>query len=107
MQFRELKEKIKETSFEELRDESDVYLEVVILKKELPKLAASLEKFFGQPLWPSKNKPSPKIEKTIADFGGIMPGQTLYFSADANQTIFAMLWPWQDGQHTTVKIAKK
>jgi hypothetical protein len=47
------------------------------------------------------------MEETVKAFGGIMPGQTLYFKNEGNDTIFAMLWPWQDGIRTTVKIIQK
>jgi len=43
----------------------------------------------------------------IEEFGGIRPGQTLYFWNEGKDAVFAMLWPWQDGYHTTVKIGRK
>jgi len=107
MEFKEIKETVKGINFEELRNDSDVYLEVVILRKDLAHLTSSLTKYFGLPAWPSKNKLTPKMEESIADFGGVMAGQTLYFNSDATQVIFAMLWPWQDRQHITMKMVLK
>ena len=47
------------------------------------------------------------MQETVNNFGGIMPGQTLYFKGEGVDSIFAMLWPWQDGVRTTVKIIQK
>jgi hypothetical protein len=46
------------------------------------------------------------VQKVIDDFGGIMAGQTLYFTKQADGVIFAMLWPWQDGIRITLKAGK-
>jgi len=48
-----------------------------------------------------------EIEKAIASFGGIRGDQTLYFISDADGIILAMLWPWGDGSHITLKLVKK
>ena len=41
------------------------------------------------------------------EFGGIMPDQALYFRKTDNKCAFAMLWPWQSGEHITVKIGNR
>lgn len=107
MKFIELKDEVKAVKFDTLRLDCDNHFEAVVVKAELDKLTARLERFFGSPAWPSKGRLSLKIEETIKGFGGIMPGQTLYFKDSGADTMFAMLWPWQDGQRTTVKIIKK
>jgi len=61
----------------------------------------------GLPAYPSNDRLSPQIEKTIKEFGGVMSGQTLYFWSQGKDTVFAMLWPWEDGYRTTVKIIGK
>jgi hypothetical protein len=48
-----------------------------------------------------------QIQKAIAEFGGIRDGQTLYFGNEDKYSLFAMLWPWQDAEHITLKMAKK
>ncbi len=107
MQFSEVREEVKSLEFEALRTDCDNYFEGVVVKEELTKLSERLQKFFGLPAWPSKSRLSYQMEETVKAFGGIMPGQTLYFKNDGNDTIFAMLWPWQDGVRTTVKIIQK
>jgi hypothetical protein len=35
-----------------------------------------------------------------------MTNQVLYRKAFGDGTILAMLWPWQDGTHTTLKVGR-
>jgi len=107
MQFSDLKEKVKSIGFDELRTERDNYFEAVIVKDKVRRLVPRLKGFFGSPVWPSRNRLPLQIEETIKDFGGIMTGQTLYFRQGNRDIVFAMLWPWKDGEHTTVKIAQQ
>jgi len=100
-------EEIRKLGFESLRTDTSDYFEAVIIKEELASLQERLKNFLGEPAWPSKNKLSSAIENKINGFGGIMPGQTLYFRNEGHDSIFAMLWPWQDGKRTTVKIIRK
>ncbi len=104
MEFNELKKEVKNGVLDALRTDSDHYFEAVVVKEEMAKLKARLEKFLGLPAYPSKDRLLSQIEEAIKDFGGIKPGQTLYFWSEGNDVLFAMLWPWQDGWHTTVKI---
>jgi len=107
MEFNEIKKEVKGVGFETLRTDSDNFLEAVNIKEELGRLNDRLKAFFGEPAWPSKDKLSFQAQETIKGFGGIMPGQTLYFKSEGRDSTFAMLWPWQDGKHTTVKIVRK
>jgi len=107
MQFNEIKKELEGAVFDNLRIDNDNYFEAVIVKDELAKLTVSLERIFGSPAWPSKNQLVPRAQEIIKDFGGIRPGQTLYFWSQGKDIIFAMLWPWGDGYHTTVKIIRK
>lgn len=107
MDFNAIRKEVKDIPFDTLRTDADNYFEAVIIKSELKKLTEWLERFFGLPVFPSKNRLSFQARETIDGFGGVMPGQTLYFWNQGVDTIFAMLWPWQDGQHTTLKIVKK
>ncbi len=107
MEFNEIKSKVKSLEFEVLRTDCDNYFEAVVVKNELSKLSERLSNFFGNPAWPSKNRLSYQMQEAVKAFGGIMPGQTLYFKSEGSDAIFAMLWPWQDGLRTTVKIIQK
>jgi len=105
MIFSDLISDIKTAPFATLRIESDNYFEAVICNKDIPEFAAKLNGYFGSPIESSK-KLSSKSQETIAKFGGIDPGQTLYFWSEGDNAVFAMLWPWQDEKHTTLKIIK-
>lgn len=103
MDFAALKNEVKSLGLDELRTDKDDYFEVVVIRAELEKLGGSLEKFLGVPV----NVLSAEMKKAIGAFGGIMAGQTLYFSHQDSNIVFAMLWPWKDGVHITVKIVSR
>ncbi|MFA5361905.1 MAG: hypothetical protein WC335_01490 [Candidatus Omnitrophota bacterium] len=108
MDFNVLKDELKIFAFDALRKDENVYFEAVILKSELIKMIAVLEKFFGPPVWKSpKEKLTAEMNESIREFGGIVAGQTLYFLSDGKSKIFAMLWPWQDHEHITLKTGQK
>jgi hypothetical protein len=106
MQFDDLRNEVKSLAIDDLREDSDNYFEVVLIKEELTKLVSKLEKILG-PAYSYKTKLASDIEKTIKEFGGINPGQTLYFSKIDTGIVFAMLWPWSDGKRATIKIIKQ
>jgi hypothetical protein len=107
MQFSELKAKFKNIECNELRDDTDDYFEAVVMNNKVKEVNNTLKEFFGVPVWPSKNKLTQEIEDVIGEFGGIMAGQTLFFRNEGHNIVFAMLWPWQDGEHTTVKMVQR
>lgn len=96
MDFTKIKNAVKEIRFEEVRLDEDNYFEAVIAKEEYSKLKNLLESFFGAAIFPSKNKLPSQIIKTIDPFGGIIPGQTLYYSNNAESVVLAMFWPWHE-----------
>lgn len=106
MQFADVRNELKGISFKTLRKDAEGEFEAVVIKEEAGRLAEKLEKFFGVPVWPSQEKLLPLIAHAIEEYGGIMPGQTLYFWHSASESIFAMLWPWSDGRHITVKLIR-
>ena len=107
MEFSAIRDNLKTIEIEALRTDCDNYFEAVIVKKEIVKLNNRLKKFFGEPAWPSKNRLNYQAQEAINGYGGIMPGQTLYLKSEGSENIFAMLWPWQDGERTTIKIFQK
>jgi len=106
MEFKDLITTVKVVPFSTLRVETDIYFEAVVLNDNIGNLTKKLETFFGPPIeYPKAGLPSTHQE-TVEKLGGIDPGQTLYFWNEGNHAIFAMLWPWQDEKHTTLKIIK-
>lgn len=107
MDFLQIKNAVKDIRFEEVRFDNDLKFEAVLSIAELTCLTARLTPLFGPAIFPSKQKLSKETNRDIEAFGGIMPGQTLYSYSNEKDTIFAMLWPWQDNQRITLKIVKK
>jgi hypothetical protein len=102
MQFQELKTTVKDIGVETSRHEDDNYLEVVIVKDKLTELIVRLDRVFGS----AQERPSSRAKDVIKGFGGIIEGQILYFLHEGDSFIFAMLWPWQDGEHITLKMGR-
>lgn len=100
-QFAKLKTTVKEIGFETERAEERHYFEAVIVKAKLQELSSRLELLLGQ----AQKEPSAQAQEAVSGFGGINKGQTLHYYAEGSGFIFAMLWPWQDGEHVTLKMA--
>ena len=107
MEFRDLMDEIKGVEFDIVRVESYYYFEAVILREKLPKLVEKLRKIFGEPLVPSAKELPANVKEAVGDFGGIRDDQTLYFRKDEGYSFFAMLWPWSDEYHITVKMGRR
>ncbi len=107
MDFEAIRKDMRILSFEILRTDCDNFFEGVIFQQEIDKLKLQLGNLFGEPVFPSKNRLALNVRKTVDGLGGIMPGQILYHKASGADNIFAMLWPWKDGQRTTVKIIQQ
>ena len=89
-----------------LRIDRNNYFEAVLAKNNLAEIMNKLSSFFGAPQWPSEKQLSTQILNIIKDFGGVRDDQTLYFCNEKNYSVFAMLWPWMDGQRITLKLAR-
>lgn len=107
MRFGELKEQVKSVGLNELRKDIDNYFEAVVAQDKIKELNCKLNDFFGEPVWPSRKKLSLETEKAIEGYGGIIEGQILYSFNLGGANIYAMLWPWQNGESTTVKIIRR
>ncbi|OGX28526.1 MAG: hypothetical protein A2879_03635 [Omnitrophica WOR_2 bacterium RIFCSPHIGHO2_01_FULL_49_10] len=107
MKFEEIMDRIKGIEFDAIRVKSQYYFEAIILRDKLPVLAERLEKLFGKQLCPPEKKLPPDAEKVAGAFGGVMGDQTLYFLKENEYSYFAMLWPWSDDCHITVKLGRK
>lgn len=107
MDFQEIVNKVKELNFSEMRADEAGRFEAVIVKQAMGELKRRLEEYFGQPIFPSGQKLTAEIQRSIDSNGGIMPGQTLYYRSQGKEVLFAMLWPWSDGQHITIKIIQE
>ncbi len=107
MDFNQLKAEIKSMPLQEARTDRDDYIEVVINSTKLPDTSKILNRYFGLPAWPSDKEIHKEIKEIIANFGGIIKGQTLYAKIDNERYAFAMIWPWQSAQYFTLKVGFK
>ena len=107
IEFDDIRETLKSISFDSTRIDCDNFFEGVIVANEVKKLTDRLERFLGEPVWPSKNRLSFAVQAAVESYGGLMPGQTLYYAGQDSNAVLAMVWPWRDGKHTTIKVIKK
>ena len=107
MQFEKFKEQVKTVDFESVRVDAEDYFEAVINGSRMKALTSCLEKLLGKPALPSDNPLPDPAKDIITEFGGIRQGQTFYFLQEDENSIFVMLWPWSDGEHTTLKSGQK
>jgi hypothetical protein len=105
--FSLIRKNMKMFSFETLRTDCDNFFEGVIIQQELDKLNGQLKSLLGDPVYPSQNRLTHKVRQSVDGFGGVMPGQTVYYKDSGSDSIFAILYPWKDGQRTTVKIIQQ
>ena len=109
---KDLCDKITET-----REDSDNYEEIVLLSKDIVSWNKALAEKLGPALitkeeyeivGSSEDVISSKINIALElanSYGGIIQGQTLYHSVYDSTVILILIWPWQDGEHVTLKKA--
>lgn len=88
----------------ETRDRGDDYWEFVVYNQDLPDWTALLTESLGTAAKPAGKKPSRDDLRITEKWGEIRTEQTLFVKNFAEAAIFAMFWPWQDNNHTTLKI---
>ena len=107
MDFQQLMQAVKKIQFETVRVSNGGGFEAVITKAHSDELIARLEDYFGLPVGLTQGEIPMPVRQAIDASGGIIAGQKLYYASEKDCFVFAMLWPWQDSLHTTVKIIKK
>lgn len=107
MEFDKIKAEVRKMELDMTRMDNENYFEAVIGHARLEGVVRVLEGIFGVPILPSDKKLLKDAKKLIKSAGGLRKGQTLYFLNNESEcSAFAMLWPWQDGERTTIKISK-
>jgi hypothetical protein len=89
----------------EKRCVSDTYCELVIHNEEVSAWEKILTDCLGPAVKPVRARPSREDAHLTKAFGGIRADQTLFKKVLSDATAIAMFWPWQDDDHTTIKIA--
>ena len=96
--------KLSGLSPSEKRGESEEFFEAVFFNTGLDKVNAVLEEFLGDPFKPAGVHASAEANAAAKDYGGIHSNQTLYKTEFSGGQVIAMLWPWGNNTHTTLKI---
>ncbi len=106
MNLNELKSLFKGLTISEDRVDEESYKEMVFLFSDLEKWNKVLTSALNPPVKPVGMKPDKEHVKATEEYGAIRENQTLYKKDFAGQVIIAMLWPWSDGAHITLKLAQ-
>src|SRR5262245_34465847 len=89
----------------EKRSDAADYKELVLFNRDLARWRAVVEEVLGPECKAAGLEPTAEDRSAAKAFGGIRIDQTLYKKIDGDQTVIAMLWPWGDHEHTTLKMA--
>jgi hypothetical protein len=81
------------------------YIEVVFLNRDFDAWHDILSANLGEPRKPAGREPSSSDQALTRGTGGIWINQTLFERCFGNETVIAKFWPWQDEEHTTLKMA--
>ena len=88
----------------ETRDNSDDYWEFVVYNQDLSGWTVLLTESLGTAAKPAGKKPSRDNLRLTEEWGEIRAEQTLFAKNFTETLVIAMFWPWQDNNHTTLKI---
>lgn len=91
---------------QEVRKNIAGYFECVISIEYEKGLYPILESFFGAPFKPKNTSPNAQAKKISYDYGGIEKHQVLYYVEKDGLSNCTMIWPWNNGQFATVKMAQ-
>lgn len=105
MILREIVSRCSGLTVSEMRVDQDDYYEVVVLNHEIDQWEKILTAVLGAPRKPKGVQPSEEDLSLTRGSGGIRINQTLFERSFGNYMIIAKFWPWEDNEHTTLKMA--
>ncbi|MFH1622465.1 MAG: hypothetical protein ABIA97_05015 [Candidatus Omnitrophota bacterium] len=104
--LKEIIDKGQKLGIKEKRRFSDEYCELIVFAKELNDWIDIFTEILGPASKPAGEKPTLDHLALTKDYGGIYENQILFKKEINNKIILAMVWPWQDKTHVTLKIAE-
>ena len=104
MKLEDLNKKYSALAIYEERKRTPEYEELVFYKNEMKEWDRVLSEALGQAVKPAGKRPSAADAATAEAFGGIRADQVLYVRELEDAKIVAMIWPWSDGTHATLKV---
>lgn len=85
-------------------DDQGEYGELVFFTDDLIDWETVLYRNFGPPIKKPQEPVTRELMELTGLFGELFDHQTLYVRKDPQLLVLAMLWPWQDKIHTTLKL---
>ncbi|MBF0217533.1 MAG: hypothetical protein HQL30_11130 [Candidatus Omnitrophica bacterium] len=107
MPIKTIAEKLASLEIYEKRCVSDDFCEMVFLKKDIMKWDEVLTGELGPAVKPLGEAPTKEDTVLTEDYGGIFKNQVLYKKDVGGVLVAAMLWPWQNNTHVTLKMFVK
>ena len=101
----QLDHKFMSLNISKKRKTSATYREIVFFNKDVKKWNRILSGKLGAPIKSKWNGYDKSLERLTRKFGGIRKGQTVYIKVYDDFSIVAMIWPWKDKQHSTLKLS--
>ena len=105
MTLREIIKKCGALSIDEKRRMSDGFCELVFYNKDIDAWNNLFADMLGNAVKAAGREPTENDQYLTKDYGGILLNQTLFKKEFDDVIVIAMFWPWQDGIHTTLKMA--
>jgi hypothetical protein len=105
MNLKEILDRCNMLNVHEVRHVTDDYAELVFHNRALDEWNRILSDTLGPPKKPAGVEPSENDLELTKDYGGIRVNQTLFMKEVEDSKVIAMYWPWQNGIHTTLKMA--
>ncbi len=105
MTLKEIIEKCGTLSIYEKRRNSDDFYELVFYNKDIDEWNRIFADILGNPIKRAGIEPTTDAQNLTRNYGGTWLNQTVFKKDFDDVTVLAMFWPWQDGIHTTLKMA--
>ncbi len=105
MTFDEILSQARDLAIYERRSLSAEYCELVFFNRDLEAWQHILSSSLGDPRKPPGTEPTRADLELTSKTGGIRFNQTLFEKNFGNETVIAKIWPWDDGEHITLKMA--
>lgn len=105
MTFDDILLQAKNLGVYERRSLSAEYCELVFFTRDLETWYDILSSSLGEPRKPPGQEPSTSDLDLTSKTGGIRINQTLFEKDFGAETVIAKLWPWEDDEHITLKMA--
>jgi hypothetical protein len=105
MTLKEIINNFDTLSVYEERRMGDEFCELVFYNKDIDKWNTLFADILGHAVKPAGVEPTEDDQYLTRDYGGTWFDQTVFRKEFDDVTVLAMFWPWQDGVHTTLKMA--